>query len=70
MLFLKFMNHISSAQWLHVATGYNTLQLKRPFSLFKRVLLGSSTPVHLLSIRLENGQTGTVYPLELRKDWL
>ena len=55
MLFLRFMNHISSAQWLHVATGYNILQLKRTFSLFKRVLLGSPTLVHLLPMTVARG---------------
>lgn len=48
-----------------VAMDYNMVDPEGTFSSFKRILLGSVTLVHLLSIRLENGVTGTVTSLDL-----
>lgn len=51
-----------------VAMDYNMVDPEGTFSSFKRILLGSVTLVHLLSIRLENGVTGTVTSLDLWKE--
>lgn len=65
---LKFTSHFSSTQQPYVATGCNIVELKRTFSSSERVPLSSAALVHLLSIRLDTGRTGTIYPLHLWKE--